>query len=119
MATGPDDVRFLGKTGSSRPTTKMTRLTQHCRVTDHHVTFCHVPGRRPKDPFLNEPRWRAPRLCDMWHRADRHHGSALDHTSRTRLGQPRPSQLVVDAVATKHTHPVRPARRWFVRSRLR
>jgi hypothetical protein len=28
MATGPDDVRFQGKTGSSRPTTKMTRLTQ-------------------------------------------------------------------------------------------
>ena len=27
MATGPDDVRFQGKTGSSRPTTKMTRLT--------------------------------------------------------------------------------------------
>ena len=28
MATGPDDVRFRGKTGSSRSTTKMTRLTQ-------------------------------------------------------------------------------------------
>src|SRR6266571_9552552 len=28
MATDPDDVRFQGKTGSSRPTTKMTRLTQ-------------------------------------------------------------------------------------------
>ena len=28
MAIGPDDVRFQGKTGSSRPTTKMTRLTQ-------------------------------------------------------------------------------------------
>src|SRR5882724_11602635 len=27
MATSPDDVRFQGKTGSSRPTTKMTRLT--------------------------------------------------------------------------------------------
>jgi len=26
MGTGPDDVRFQGKTGSSRPTTKMTRL---------------------------------------------------------------------------------------------
>jgi TRAP-type mannitol/chloroaromatic compound transport system permease large subunit len=49
----------------------------------------------------------------------RHHGSALDQSSRTRLGQPRPSQLVVDAVATKHTHPVRPTRRWLVRSRLR
>ena len=31
MATGPNDVRFQGKTGSSRPTTKMTRLTQ-CMV---------------------------------------------------------------------------------------
>jgi hypothetical protein len=28
MATDPDDVRFQGKTGSSRRTTKMTRLTQ-------------------------------------------------------------------------------------------
>ena len=28
MATDPDDVRFQGKTGSSRPTTKMTRLTR-------------------------------------------------------------------------------------------
>src|SRR5258705_4926216 len=27
MATGPDDVRFQGKTRSSRPTTIMTRLT--------------------------------------------------------------------------------------------
>jgi hypothetical protein len=27
MPTGPVDVRFQGKTGSSRPTTKMTRLT--------------------------------------------------------------------------------------------
>jgi len=27
MATDPDDVRFQGKTGSSRPMTKMTRLT--------------------------------------------------------------------------------------------
>ena len=27
MATGPDDVRFQGKTGSSRPTAKVTRLT--------------------------------------------------------------------------------------------
>jgi hypothetical protein len=36
MATGPDDVRFQGKTGSSRPTTKMTRLTQlrHANRTD-------------------------------------------------------------------------------------
>jgi hypothetical protein len=29
MATGPDDVRFQGKTGSNRPTTKMTRLTHN------------------------------------------------------------------------------------------
>ena len=28
MATGPDDVRFQGKTGSGRPTTKLTRITQ-------------------------------------------------------------------------------------------
>ena len=28
MATGPDDVRFQGKTGSSRPPAKVTRLTQ-------------------------------------------------------------------------------------------
>jgi len=28
MATAPDDVRFQGKTGSSQPTTKMTRLTR-------------------------------------------------------------------------------------------
>src|SRR6478609_3204459 len=28
MPAHPDDVRFRGKTGSSRPTTKMTRLTQ-------------------------------------------------------------------------------------------
>jgi hypothetical protein len=28
MATGPDDVSFQGKTRSSRPTTKMTRMTQ-------------------------------------------------------------------------------------------
>ena len=27
MPTGPDDVRFQGKTGSSWPTTEMTRLT--------------------------------------------------------------------------------------------
>jgi len=27
MLTGPDDVRFQGKTGSNRPTTKTTRLT--------------------------------------------------------------------------------------------
>jgi hypothetical protein len=27
IATGPDDVGFQGKTGSSRPTTKMTQLT--------------------------------------------------------------------------------------------
>jgi hypothetical protein len=27
MATGPDDVRFKGDTGSSRPATKMARLT--------------------------------------------------------------------------------------------
>ena len=26
MATGPDDVRFQGKNGSSQPTAKMTRL---------------------------------------------------------------------------------------------
>ena len=31
MATDPDNVRFQGKTGSDRPTTKMTRLTQ-CMV---------------------------------------------------------------------------------------
>ena len=29
MATDPDDVRFQGKTVSSRPTTKMTRLTHN------------------------------------------------------------------------------------------
>jgi len=28
MLTGRDDVRFQGKTGSSRPTAKVTRLTQ-------------------------------------------------------------------------------------------
>jgi len=28
MATGPDDVRFQGETGSSRLTRKMTRLTR-------------------------------------------------------------------------------------------
>ena len=28
MATGPDDVRFQGRTGSSRPTAKVTRLTR-------------------------------------------------------------------------------------------
>jgi hypothetical protein len=28
VAIDPDNVRFQGKTGSSRPTTKMTRLTQ-------------------------------------------------------------------------------------------
>ena len=27
-ATGPDDVHFQGKTGSSRPTAKVTRLTR-------------------------------------------------------------------------------------------
>jgi len=29
MATGPDDVRFQGRTGSSPPTAKVTRLTQN------------------------------------------------------------------------------------------
>ena len=29
MATGPNDVRFQGKTGSNWPTTKMTRLTHN------------------------------------------------------------------------------------------
>ena len=28
MATGPDDVRFQGKTGSSADTAKLTRLTR-------------------------------------------------------------------------------------------
>jgi hypothetical protein len=32
MATGPDDVRFQGKTGSSRPMAKMTRLTRNLDV---------------------------------------------------------------------------------------
>ena len=45
MATGPDDVRFQGKTGSSRPTAKVTRLTQkrHCRI----MIAAALLGRRP------------------------------------------------------------------------
>ena len=31
IPTGPDDVRFQGKTGNSWPTTGMTRLTHCCR----------------------------------------------------------------------------------------
>jgi len=34
MATGPDDVRFQGETGSSRPTSKVTRLTRNGRQAD-------------------------------------------------------------------------------------
>jgi len=33
MPTGPDDVRFRGKTGSSLPTAKVTRLTQCMDLT--------------------------------------------------------------------------------------
>src|SRR5258705_10150080 len=33
MLTGHDDVRFKGKTGSSRPTTKMTRLRTDIAVS--------------------------------------------------------------------------------------
>src|SRR6476469_4910817 len=29
MATGPDDVRLQGRTGSNRPTAKMTRAPRH------------------------------------------------------------------------------------------
>ena len=40
MVTGPDDVRFQRRTGSSRPTTKITRLTRfrHRVGTTHSIT---------------------------------------------------------------------------------
>ena len=40
MLTGPDDVRLQGKTGSSRPTAKATRLIQ----LGHRTT---LPERQP------------------------------------------------------------------------
>src|SRR6185295_16680556 len=49
MATDPDDVRFQGKTGSSRPTTKMTRLAharraRYTKEADHPAS---TKGMRP------------------------------------------------------------------------
>ena len=51
MATGPNDVRFQGKTGSSRPTTKMTRLTHlgHRRVApERQRDAARVLPERPR-----------------------------------------------------------------------
>jgi hypothetical protein len=44
MATDLDDVRLQGKTGSSRPTTKMTRMTP--KRTSHLAGISAVVSRR-------------------------------------------------------------------------
>lgn len=46
MPTGPDDVPFRGKTGSSLPTSKMTRLTQNRYQPGYEVRPQSLPRLR-------------------------------------------------------------------------
>ena len=57
MATGPDDVRFQGETGSSRPTSKVTRLTRNGRQADR-VLLRIVSSFAPKAQYDGAERAR-------------------------------------------------------------
>jgi hypothetical protein len=52
MATGPDEVRFQGKNGSSRLTTKMTRLTRLRLWPQEEPTVTSTDGRHLAAFFL-------------------------------------------------------------------
>src|SRR5260370_4909800 len=61
MPTGRDDVRFRGKTGSRRPTAKMTRLTH---LGHWPVLACGRRGADARPNFLaGGPRLDDPRLA--------------------------------------------------------